>query len=71
MFAKGDRVSVLDEAVNGVVILIKNNEITIETDDGFVLNFSPSELIKDISNPDLNKSFTNRALINGNTNSGR
>lgn len=59
MFAKGDRVSVLDEAVNGVVILIKNNEITIETDDGFVLNFSPSELIKDISNPDLNKSFTN------------
>lgn len=46
MFKIGDRVSVLDEAVDGVVVSVKNNEITIETDDKFVMTYFVNELIK-------------------------
>lgn len=46
MFSKGDKVSVLDEAVNGVVLSVKDKQITIETEDGFTMNFSANELIK-------------------------
>lgn len=46
MFNVGDKVSVLDEAINGIVLSVKNNEITIETEDGFTMNFLPKELIK-------------------------
>jgi hypothetical protein len=46
MFNKGDKVSVLDEAVDGVVLSVKDKVITIETVDGFVMNFAANELIK-------------------------
>jgi len=46
MFSKGDKVSVLDEAVDGVVLSVKDNLITVETADGFVMNFAANELIK-------------------------
>ncbi|MBC5838257.1 Smr/MutS family protein [Flavobacterium muglaense] len=46
MFSKGDNVSVLDEAINGVVLSTKNNEVTIETEEGFVMTFFVNELIK-------------------------
>lgn len=46
MFNKGDKVSVLDEAVDGVVLSVKDKTITIETVDGFVMNFEAKELIK-------------------------
>lgn len=46
MLNKGDKVSVLDEAINGVVLSVKNNEVTIETEDGFVMTFFVNELIK-------------------------
>ncbi len=46
MFNKGDKVSVLDEAVDGVVLSVKEKVITIETEDGFVMNFAANELIK-------------------------
>lgn len=45
-WSKGDRVAVLDDAMEGVIIAIKNDEITIETTDGFELSFSSNELIK-------------------------
>jgi hypothetical protein len=38
MFNKGEKVSVLDEALNGVVIA-KDKEVTIETEEGFVMTF--------------------------------
>jgi preprotein translocase subunit YajC len=38
MFNKGDKVSVLD-AINGVVISTKDKEVTIETEDGFMMTF--------------------------------
>ena len=46
MFTKGDKVSVLDEDVNGVVIVVKDKEVTIETEDGFVMTYFVNELIK-------------------------
>ena len=46
MFNKGDQVSVLDEDVNGVVIAIKDKQVTIETTDGFVMTYFVNELIK-------------------------
>lgn len=56
MYSKGDRVSVLDEAVNGVVISVKNNEITIESDDGFLMTYFVNELIKVNNSSDLDLS---------------
>ena len=41
----GDLVSVLDEDINGVVTKILDQLIVIETDDGFPMEYSPSELI--------------------------
>ena len=46
MFNKGDKVSVLDEAVDGIVLSVKDKVITIETVDGFIMNFAAGELIK-------------------------
>ncbi|MGQ7944616.1 Smr/MutS family protein [Flavobacterium sp. WC2509] len=46
MFNKGDKVSVLDDAVDGVVLSVKDKVITIETTDGFVMNYNATELIK-------------------------
>jgi len=46
MLAKGDKVSVLDEAINGTVVSVKNNEVLIETEDGFMMTFLVNELLK-------------------------
>ena len=54
MIAKGDKVSVLDEAVDGIVLDVKNNEITIETTDGFVMTYFVNELIKINNTNELN-----------------
>ena len=42
----GDSVSVLDEAINGVILKISGQTITIETDDSFDMEFLSSEVIK-------------------------
>ncbi len=46
MFNIGDEVSVLDDAVNGTVLSVKGEQITIETTDGFLMTFFVKELIK-------------------------
>ncbi len=46
MFTKGDKVSVLDEAIDGVVVSVKEKEVTIETVDGFMMTFLANELLK-------------------------
>ena len=43
---KGDKVTVLDDAIDGVVTEVKGNEVTIETTDGFHLTFKLGELLK-------------------------
>jgi dsDNA-specific endonuclease/ATPase MutS2 len=46
MLNKGDKVSVLDEAINGTVVSVKNKEVLIETEDGFLMTFFVNELLK-------------------------
>jgi len=53
-FQIGDKVSVLDEAIDGVVVGVKNNEITIETSDKFMMTYFVNELIKINNTSDLN-----------------
>ena len=43
---KGDKVAVLDDAMEGTIIGFKNDEIIIETTEGFELYFKANELIK-------------------------
>ena len=57
MFEKGDKVSVLDDAINGVVLAVQNNEVSIETEDGFVMTYFVKELIKINDTSDLSKSI--------------
>ena len=45
-FKKGDKVSVLDDNITGTVESIKNGLVSILTEDDFVLEFAPNELIK-------------------------
>jgi hypothetical protein len=46
IFNIGDRVSVIDDAVDGVVVSCNNNQITIETTDKFMMTYFVNELIK-------------------------
>ncbi|HLF53043.1 Smr/MutS family protein [Flavobacterium sp.] len=55
MFNKGDKVSVLDEAMNGIVLSVQNKEVTIETEEGFVMTYFVNELIKVDNSSDLSK----------------
>lgn len=45
MLVKGDKVSVLDDNIDGVVLKVLDGQVTIETVDGFELIFSEKELI--------------------------
>ncbi|NUY79390.1 Smr/MutS family protein [Flavobacterium sp. MAH-1] len=45
-FQKGDKVSVLDDAFEGVVLKVENGVVTIETTDGFQMTYFVNELIK-------------------------
>ena len=42
----GDFVSVIDDDLSGYVIEIENNDVRIETTDGFEVLFKLSELVK-------------------------
>ena len=46
MFNTGGQVSVLDEDINGIVLAVKDKQVTIETPDGFVMTYFVNELIK-------------------------
>lgn len=46
MLSKGDKVSVLDDAFDGVVLEVKGNVVTIETTDGFQMTYFVNELVK-------------------------
>jgi dsDNA-specific endonuclease/ATPase MutS2 len=58
MLNKGDKVTVLDEAINGVVLSTKDKEVTIETEDGFVMTFFVNELLKVNDSNNLMDSIT-------------
>ena len=45
-FEIGNKVAVLDDALNGRVINIIGDEILVETTDGMVFKFKASEIVK-------------------------
>ncbi len=45
-FKKGDRVELLDDDLSGTVIKTDGGEITIETEDGFIMSFPEDQLVK-------------------------
>ncbi len=45
-FKLGDYVLVLDEDLSGVVKTVKRDSVFIETEDGFLLSFNSSALVK-------------------------
>ncbi|MCP4976418.1 MAG: Smr/MutS family protein [Maribacter sp.] len=45
LFQIGDRVEVLDENLSGVVVAVSSSDVTIETEDGFMMKYAPNELV--------------------------
>lgn len=58
----GDTVDVLDDALSGVVRSIYGHTITIETDEGFELDFTASELVKVKSATLRNDAFNTESI---------
>lgn len=63
MISKGDKVSVLDDAIDGVVIEVNGLDVTIETTDGFHLTFKSKELITIDKGQSMNFSFNKNQVI--------
>lgn len=62
-FNVGDRVLVLDEDFSGVIKIINDNIITIETEDGFLLDYSSNELVKKKADSSIKSAlFTNTSI---------
>lgn len=52
-FNIGDKVVALDEDVSGIVVAVKNDQIEIETLDGFLMTYFVNKLIKENISNDL------------------
>jgi dsDNA-specific endonuclease/ATPase MutS2 len=63
MITKGDKVSVLDDAIDGIVVGVNGNEVTIETKEGFNLTFKSHELIVMEQGNPLNFNFNKNQVI--------
>ena len=61
-FEIGDKVAVLDDDISGVVIKVKNDEISVETTHNFVMTFFVNELVKINNSNDLNGFFSTQSL---------
>ena len=60
-FEIGDKVEVFDDDISGVVIKVKNNEISVETTDDFVMTFFVNELVKINNSNDLRGFFSTQS----------
>jgi hypothetical protein len=61
-FEIGDKVSVLDDDIDGIVLKVENTAVTIETREGFVMTFFVKELIKTNNINDLGNVFSSKSL---------
>ena len=61
-FEVGDKVAVLDEAIEGEVVTVKNNEISIITTDDFVMTFFVNELVKLQNTSELNNLLSSKSI---------
>ncbi|WP_445732940.1 Smr/MutS family protein [Mariniflexile sp.] len=62
-FKVGDAVLVLDEAMSGTVKKTKGATITIETSDGFLLDFESHELVKKASKNAIKNEFLSHSDV--------
>lgn len=62
ILVKGDFVSVLDEDFSGTVVSVDKNQVTIETVDGFMMNYDIKELLKMNQEEDILK-VTNHSIL--------
>jgi dsDNA-specific endonuclease/ATPase MutS2 len=62
MLKVGDRVAVLDDSFNGRVKSIKGGRVSIETPEGFVLEFNENELVKISDTEELKSLFAGRSV---------
>ena len=46
MFEVGERITFIDDSINGIVVSISGDELIIETEDGFEMKCSSNEIIK-------------------------
>jgi dsDNA-specific endonuclease/ATPase MutS2 len=60
-FEIGDRVSVLDDAIDGEIIKIAGKDIVIKTSEDFVMTFQSEELVK-VNNDSLRNLFSSKSL---------
>lgn len=63
-FKVGDKVEVLDENLKGVITNLANGDACIETEDGFVLEFNLSDIIKVDNESSLNSRIFESSSIN-------
>ncbi|WOD44029.1 Smr/MutS family protein [Hwangdonia lutea] len=63
-FKIGDAVLVLDENLSGVIKQIDGELISIETEDGFLLDFKAEELVKNKSDKTLKSELFSHSSIN-------
>lgn len=62
-FKINDKVSVLDDAIDGVVLSVQKDQVTIETTDGFVMTYFVNELIKINETSSLDNLIRSNALL--------
>ncbi|WP_320814103.1 Smr/MutS family protein [Flavobacterium sp.] len=58
----GDKVSVLDDDFDGVVVKIENTSVIIETSDGFTMTYFVNELVKTNNINELGNVFSSKSL---------
>ncbi|WP_339917504.1 Smr/MutS family protein [Yeosuana marina] len=63
-FKVGDSVLVIDEDLSGVITEIKGDSITIETKDGFFLDFNSVELMKNKTTQNFKRELFTYSTIN-------
>lgn len=63
-FKLGDSVLVLDEDLSGIIKKIEGNSISIETEDGFLLDFKADELVKNKSDKTIKHALFSETDIN-------
>ncbi|WP_034044832.1 Smr/MutS family protein [Wocania ichthyoenteri] len=64
IFKTGDAVLVLDEDLSGVIKKISGDSISIETEDGFLLDFKADELVKSKSDKGMKDELFSHSSIN-------
>jgi hypothetical protein len=62
MFKAGDKVAVLDDSFSGTVKATRNGMVSIETPEGFVLEYKESELVKVAAADDIRAHVTGRSI---------